>query len=409
MAGAALGSNIAGNSVENNWLSDPEWAAFQKAKEDCVSAGRQSASCGTEAKFRALSEQRDEDRASYISAARAGLIANNIAVTPAAMAAIDARYWQSYGIGYYDAHFLGTSLGPTQLGPIQHFTDALLANADAVDGFIPGAGLNARLVAGTVTSLGQTWGAWFGVNPATGLEVVGTERFDARFLTVVDIATAGIAGGTSTARTVGKTLINEVTEQVGQRLERTLAKDAVPDGMLPSHMLPDNVIGDGIIGHPSAGAFDTAKMANWIEDFRSTLSSDPKRSGNMAVADVQIEGMPSTLFAHSSISTPTAAQEARGLVGRTGDDVFKTFEVPNKAGEATPRSNDSEAKILTHLAQQLGGNTSVKGNVRIFTERVACDSCMSVVDQFKAKYPGIKVDVVDNNNVMLRPRNPKVP
>ncbi|ATX62768.1 deaminase domain-containing protein [Yersinia hibernica] len=67
------------------------------------------------------------------------------------------------------------------------------------------------------------------------------------------------------------------------------------------------------------------------------------------------------------------------------------------------RNTDSEYKILDNLADQLGNNTSAKGTVTIFTERPACGSCLGVVDQFQQKYPGIQVNVLDNNGVLLRP------
>ncbi|PTS82059.1 hypothetical protein DBR00_18250 [Pseudomonas sp. HMWF032] len=144
-------------------------------------------------------------------------------------------------------------------------------------------------------------------------------------------------------------------------------------------------------------------MAQRITDIRAALPSDLKRGGNMAVAEVKVEGLPSTVAAHSGIKTPTPAQQAKGIVGDSGG-VFETFSVPNKSGQLVPRAGDSEAKILGSLAQQLGSNTKAAGTITIFTERAACASCLGVVEQFKAKYPGIQVNVLDNNGVLLRPR-----
>ena len=50
-----------------------------------------------------------------------------------------------------------------------------------------------------------------------------------------------------------------------------------------------------------------------------------------------------------------------------------------------------------------GSNTKATGTVTIFTERAACASCLGVIEQFKAKYPSIQVNVLDNNGVLLRP------
>ena len=62
---------------------------------------------------------------------------------------------------------------------------------------------------------------------------------------------------------------------------------------------------------------------------------------------------------------------------------------------------------LDNLADKLGANITAKGKVTIFTERVACDSCLGVVEQFQKKYPGVKVEVIDNNNILLIPRRLK--
>ncbi|WP_411909732.1 deaminase domain-containing protein [Pectobacterium versatile] len=36
-------------------------------------------------------------------------------------------------------------------------------------------------------------------------------------------------------------------------------------------------------------------------------------------------------------------------------------------------------------------------------QKPACESCLGVIEQFQKKYPGIKVDVLDNNGVRLIP------
>lgn len=122
----------------------------------------------------------------------------------------------------------------------------------------------------------------------------------------------------------------------------------------------------------------------------------------MAVADIKIDGLPSQMAAHSRINNPTPAQQAQGIVGE-GSGLFQTQSVPNKSGVLIPRAGDSEAKILDGLAQKLGNNFNAKGTVTIFTERPACSSCLGVVEQFKVKYPNIRIDVLDNNGVVMRP------
>lgn len=108
--------------------------------------------------------------------------------------------------------------------------------------------------------------------------------------------------------------------------------------------------------------------------------------------------MPVQMAAHSSFN-----EAGKGLVGK-GSQNFQSQTLPNKEGALIPRNTDSEYKILDNLADQLGNNTSARGTVTIFTERSACGSCSGVVDQFQQKYPGIRVNVLDNNGVLLTPR-----
>jgi filamentous hemagglutinin len=109
----------------------------------------------------------------------------------------------------------------------------------------------------------------------------------------------------------------------------------------------------------------------------------------------------------SATSTKLAAHSRIDVAGKSfigqgsGNFTYKTIN--NGDGKPIPRNTDSEYKILDYLADKLSSNVSAKGKVTIFTERAACESCLGVVDQFQKKYPGIKVEVLDNNNVMLIP------
>ncbi|WP_208601360.1 deaminase domain-containing protein [Phytopseudomonas flavescens] len=76
-------------------------------------------------------------------------------------------------------------------------------------------------------------------------------------------------------------------------------------------------------------------MAQKISDIRATLPSKLKSDGNMAVADVKIDGLPSQIAAHSRINNPTAAQQSQGIVGE-GAGIFQTQIVPNKSGVLIP-------------------------------------------------------------------------
>jgi hypothetical protein len=136
---------------------------------------------------------------------------------------------------------------------------------------------------------------------------------------------------------------------------------------------------------------------------RAGLPSGPRTGGNVAVADIQIEGLKTTkLSAHSSIDKVRPKHKSDSLVGK-GSGNFEATKVINKAGDERVAVNDSEFKILDNLADKLGSNKTATGKVTIFTERKACDSCLGVAKQFKEKHPNIELNIVDNKNRVILP------
>ena len=134
-----------------------------------------------------------------------------------------------------------------------------------------------------------------------------------------------------------------------------------------------------------------------LSEARSTLSPKLQRSGNAAVAQINIDGLTTRkLVGHSQID------KAQGSFVGQGETKFESLKLPNKKGDLIDRRVDSEYKILSNLAEQLGSNRQAKGQVTIFTERPACLSCLGVVDQFTKRYPNIKVNVFDNNGKAIK-------
>ncbi|MEL7629983.1 DUF637 domain-containing protein [Pectobacterium aroidearum] len=142
----------------------------------------------------------------------------------------------------------------------------------------------------------------------------------------------------------------------------------------------------------------TAAFKQQVTDLRAGLSSRHRQSGNVAVADINIPGMPKTLAGHNLIE-----EEGNGFVG-AGKQNFKYDTLLTKDNRPVVRNIDSEYKILDNLADRLGNNTSAKGTVTIFTEKPACESCLGVIKQFQDRYPNINIDVLDNNHVRLIPK-----
>ncbi|MBH3104311.1 DUF637 domain-containing protein [Serratia marcescens] len=140
-----------------------------------------------------------------------------------------------------------------------------------------------------------------------------------------------------------------------------------------------------------------ATFRQQVLDARAPFAEKIRKKGNAAVAQIDVPGMPKTLAAHSRI-----AKAEKSFIG-DGNQNFKYETIKSSDGILISRNTDSEYKILDNLADKLGNNVSAEGRVTIFTERAACDSCLGVVEQFQKKYPGIKVEVLDNNDVMLIP------
>ncbi|MGP2970603.1 DUF637 domain-containing protein [Serratia marcescens] len=120
-----------------------------------------------------------------------------------------------------------------------------------------------------------------------------------------------------------------------------------------------------------------AAFRQQVLDARAPFSQNIRKMGNAAVAQIDIPGMPKTLAAHSRID-----KAEKSFVGKGGGN-FTYETIKNSDGNPIPRNLDSEYKILDNLADKLGANITAKGKVTIFTERVACDSCLGVVEQFQ--------------------------
>lgn len=106
---------------------------------------------------------------------------------------------------------------------------------------------------------------------------------------------------------------------------------------------------------------------------------------------VEIDGIPdgTVLKASSGIDDAT-----NGFIGEGGKN-FDFDTVPTSTGFPAARNVDVEYKILDNIADQLGNNRGASGAVTIVIDNPAvCSSCQSVIDQFNARYPNIKVDVI---------------
>ncbi|MBI1187738.1 MAG: hypothetical protein GC206_10505 [Alphaproteobacteria bacterium] len=103
---------------------------------------------------------------------------------------------------------------------------------------------------------------------------------------------------------------------------------------------------------------------------------------NVAIAETRIADQETRMLITTSGKAPR-----KGMVETPAERLFTTTSVGGHS-----RAFDSEVKILEKLAKQTHPGT--KGTVKLFSERVVCESCSSVVRQFRNARPNIKVEVL---------------
>lgn len=104
---------------------------------------------------------------------------------------------------------------------------------------------------------------------------------------------------------------------------------------------------------------------------------------NIAWAEVKIgQGSVEEIVAHSGQHSAKGTAEV--------PSISRTF----RTNVANNNSYDSEIKILEKFAQKYKNNPTVKGEIRIFSEREYCDSCRDALfKQFNEIFPNVKIKV----------------
>ncbi|WP_017594075.1 deaminase domain-containing protein [Nocardiopsis potens] len=152
-------------------------------------------------------------------------------------------------------------------------------------------------------------------------------------------------------------------------------------------------IGDSaILSHNSPGCVTLDKSGtNKLREYWANSGQTIKKKQNVAVANVEIEGLPKRQLVSVSgkdDKTPT------GTVREPApeDRVFETVD-PNN--EKVVRPNDSEVKILEEISSQLdkAGTPKAHGRIELYSELPICGSCSNVITKFKKRYPNIEIIV----------------
>lgn len=128
-------------------------------------------------------------------------------------------------------------------------------------------------------------------------------------------------------------------------------------------------------------------------ELRALLPIELQSKGNLAIAEIDVPGLPKNMRAFSQYQNGEF-----GFVPRpTGQTIFEPLEI-GKGGvvngkNAFLRDVDGEFKILENAARMLGNNPTVTGRINLFTELRSCTSCASTVMQFRQRYPDIQLNV----------------
>jgi RHS repeat-associated protein len=123
-----------------------------------------------------------------------------------------------------------------------------------------------------------------------------------------------------------------------------------------------------------------------VSDLRGAGQVAAKR--NIAAAEVSIDGQDPYV-----LSSVSGDAERAGTVPSVGSPGNPQRFIPQVTGNNT-RFSDTEFKLLNSIANRLGPSSdSITGTIHLHSELPMCDSCSSVVSQFRETFPNIDLNV----------------
>ncbi|WP_245617794.1 deaminase domain-containing protein [Carnobacterium gallinarum] len=141
----------------------------------------------------------------------------------------------------------------------------------------------------------------------------------------------------------------------------------------------------------AGGLTKTQKVENFQkrgDKLREQMPNKRLRAdGNVAIADVQIDGLKNEYVAHSGIHSDSSKGYDLADFSVTKDKKALTSYVDDRF----PRFNDTEAKILEDIASKIDFNT--KGVIDLYTELPTCQSCTNLILEFRYKYPKVTLNI----------------
>ena len=137
---------------------------------------------------------------------------------------------------------------------------------------------------------------------------------------------------------------------------------------------------------------------NKIKSIRNKLPNSKLRNrGNMGMAEVKIQGIKQQFIAHSKINNIDDKGyhvEDFSLLKEENDRIFTQYKKISswEGGELYDRFVDTEAKILEHIGSLITSDS--EGSIILYTEKPPCQSCSSIISEFREKFPKIKLTVI---------------
>ena len=141
------------------------------------------------------------------------------------------------------------------------------------------------------------------------------------------------------------------------------------------------------------GAAEAVKknLKNKISNIRSEMpNTNLSKRGNMAAAEVDIDGIKREFVAHSKINSV----ESKGsnvsdfsYLKPENERLFTSYVV-----DKFPRYHDTEAKILEDIAGQIK-DPNILGTINLYSELSCCQSCSNIILEFRRKFPNIKLNI----------------
>ncbi|MCW0410579.1 hypothetical protein NB709_000455 [Xanthomonas sacchari] len=333
---AAVGSTIARNAVENNWLKADENELKKEVQAEC--GPQNPLACQLVEELVKLDKTRDEGYAAQVALVNAQMDAEGGQHSQERFDQLMASYWAANGVGGPEDAIPDSTVSRTFPTNGQKLYNAL----DKIPGGLPGMGIFGMMLPGILDQTGTTVAAWQDLykpgqatNYFTGASVSGTSAFDERFLGAATVAEILLTSGAST---VARTGLKEVAETAGGTGEKWVIRSV--DGTATANVVADvskgNTIdtavlngfpelppGYGTLKSAGAGANETDQLPN---GFRRIVNTD----GETVIQGPagEIYASEETLEALRSSAALGNAQSADEAVKLTFDKATRTWTTP---------------------------------------------------------------------------------